>query len=550
MNVVAIIMDEPLPETTKTDSTVNGHNLNDVPESTNYNVGDEDHVEQKDDNEDRSDVLVKPTFDIKLHGEIIKDKIFNKENLENPDTCTTSDSTIHNNSESLNINQSGNISNDLQGTHFDHFNVNDIGDDVDPGPSEDVLQEQRELKRKTFSTLVTINVIAFLASFFYWIQNGVFPYLTRSLGVSPEMFGYIESTFAFYQLIGSPIFGRCGDVFGTRIVMMISELASTISYITLAVASNIGMLFLSRVPALAMHNLQGSYMIISDITLPDDRANMLGKLGVSHGLGMVTGSFVGGIVTHIFSERAATVVSACGNIVCVVIIFVFIPKDTKSIRQKLDNLQQKLNRTSLEPPPFSMSSFSITQIFSILKIKIIQYLLFLKIMSAFPFSLIYSMFSIAIMDYFKLGPKYNGAILAYVGILGIFVQGVLIGLLTRKFKDPELIKYSMFLIAASCMFLIVADNIFFFCFLLFPLSIGAITSHIVLLAAITKVVPITDTGSALGLTLALHAVVRSIAPSLGGLLFTSIGWPIFGAVGYVMHLFLSGFVVLNGRKDY
>ena len=146
-------------------------------------------------------------------------------------------------------------------------------------------EEEKELKRKVLLIFIVLNFLGFLGSFSYWMQSGVLPYLTRKLGVYSEVFGYMQSTYAFYQMIGSPIFGRCGDVFGCRCVMIVSEFSSMLSYGSLAFASNVFMLFLSRVPAFAMHNLQGSYMIITDITLPKDRARMLGILGVSHGLG-------------------------------------------------------------------------------------------------------------------------------------------------------------------------------------------------------------------------------------------------------------------------
>ena len=163
---------------------------------------------------------------------------------------------------------------------------------------ESDLEEQRQLKRKIFMTLIVVNVVAFFSSFSYWIQSGVLPYLTRKLGVNAQVFGYMQSTFALYQLIGSPIFGRFGDVFGCRLVLAVSEFASSIAYGSLAFASNIEMLFLSRVPAFAMHSLQGSYMIITDVTLPSDRANMLGKLGVSHGIGMLRHKFMFSWLIH------------------------------------------------------------------------------------------------------------------------------------------------------------------------------------------------------------------------------------------------------------
>lgn len=146
-------------------------------------------------------------------------------------------------------------------------------------------EEEKKLKKRIRNIFIILNIMGFLGSFSYWMQSGVLPYLTRKLGVYSSVFGYMQSTYAFYQMVGSPIFGRCGDVFGCRCVMIVSELSSVLSFGSLAFATNVFMLFLSRVPALAMHNLQGSYMIITDITLPEDRAKMLGILGVSHGLG-------------------------------------------------------------------------------------------------------------------------------------------------------------------------------------------------------------------------------------------------------------------------
>ena len=264
---------------------------------------------------------------------------------------------------------------------------------------------------------------------------------------------------------------------------------------------------------------------------------------------MIAGSFVGGIVTELLNEEAATLVAAGGNIFCGVVIIIFIPSDTKSIRRSLEHIYKTdaIVNNSTDPPKIGLS-LGLKEILSVLKMKNIKYLLFIKILSTFPFGLAYSMFTMAIMDYYHLGPRENGIILAYVGALGIFIQGFLIGLLTGKFGDATLVKYAMILNTAAFLFLVIAENIFFFCFLILPLAIGGTVSHIVLTSAVTKVVPIEDTGSALGLTLALHALVRSIAPTLGGLVFTTVGWPFIGVIGYAIHLFLSGFIVLYGRE--
>ena len=62
---------------------------------------------------------------------------------------------------------------------------------------------------------------------------------------------------------------------------------------------------------------------------------------------------------------------------------------------------------------------SVKKIFKILKIPKVAYLLAVKCICGIPFGIFQSMFSIVAMEYFKLGPKENGIVLSYVGILSI-----------------------------------------------------------------------------------------------------------------------------------
>ena len=190
------------------------------------------------------------------------------------------------------------------------------------------------------------------------------------------------------------------------------------------------------------------------------------------------------------------------------------------------------------------------EIIKVFNLPNVKYLLFIKITAAFPFSLVYSFFSMAVMDYYHLGPRVNGIILAYVGLLVIFIQGFLVGVVTKYIVDPTIIKYCMYLNTMAFLFLVVSDDIIMLCIVFFPLAIGGTISHIVITATITKLVPTEDTGSALGLTLGLHGFIRIIAPSVGGIIFNHVGWPFFGVVGYSMSLFVAIYIVMFGNEDY
>ena len=264
-------------------------------------------------------------------------------------------------------------------------------------------------------------------------------------------------------------------------------------------------------------------------------------------LGMIVGSSVGGLLTEAVGEEFTPLVAASGNLVAAVLVILFIPSDTKRIRRQLSSLRV----AEKSDDDVTMTSLlGLKEIIQVLHMPNIAYLLAVKITTAFPFSLVYSFFSMAVMDYFHLGPRLNGILLAYIGVLVILTQGFLVGMVTSRFTDPYIIKHAIFINAAAFLLLIVASEILVLCVVFLPLVVGGTLSHIVITAAITKIVPIEHTGSALGLTLALHGLIRTVAPTAGGLIFNNIGWPFFGVVGYTLSGLVSVYIVLSGREEY
>ena len=71
------------------------------------------------------------------------------------------------------------------------------------------------------------------------------------------MFGYMETVFAVAMLLGGPLFGRFGDVFGARAALFVALTSSFLTYAILSQASSIFALFLSRFMAFMMHVMHG-----------------------------------------------------------------------------------------------------------------------------------------------------------------------------------------------------------------------------------------------------------------------------------------------------
>ena len=82
-------------------------------------------------------------------------------------------------------------------------------------------------------------------------------------------------------------------------------------------------------------------MVMTDVSGTVKRADALGKLGVSYGVGMIIGPTVGGFVTTYFNnllatdenqgvgERYAAALAAAICVVAIVIVLMFVPRTTK-----------------------------------------------------------------------------------------------------------------------------------------------------------------------------------------------------------------------------
>ena len=96
--------------------------------------------------------------------------------------------------------------------------------------------------------------------------------MTKKLGVDPVVFGYLQTTFAVVQLCGGPFYGRFGDLFGGKAALLLAFIASSMAYSLLAIANSIPLLFLSRIPSVGMHSMQGKKIILLDriISISED----------------------------------------------------------------------------------------------------------------------------------------------------------------------------------------------------------------------------------------------------------------------------------------
>ena len=115
-----------------------------------------------------------------------------------------------------------------------------------------------------------------------------------------RIFGLFATAWALMQFIFSPLLGALSDRFGRRPVVLLSNLGLAIDYVLMAFAPSLIWLFIGRVMSGATAaSISTAFAYLADITAPEKRAGVFGKVGAAFGAGFIIGPAAGGLLGQI-----------------------------------------------------------------------------------------------------------------------------------------------------------------------------------------------------------------------------------------------------------
>ena len=122
-------------------------------------------------------------------------------------------------------------------------------------------------------------------------------FLNNDTAAAARVFGVFGTAWALMQFFFSPVLGMLSDRFGRRPVVLLSNLGLALDYVLMALAPSLAWLFVGRlISGITSASYSTAFAYLTDITAPENRAAVFGKVGAAFGAGFILGPAIGGLL--------------------------------------------------------------------------------------------------------------------------------------------------------------------------------------------------------------------------------------------------------------
>jgi len=149
-----------------------------------------------------------------------------------------------------------------------------------------------------------------------------------------RIFGVFGTAWALMQFVFSPVLGALSDRFGRRPVVLLSNFGLAADYVLMALAPSLIWLFIGRIiSGITSASISTAFAYIADITPPERRAAIFGRVGAAFGAGFILGPALGGLLGEVGPRApfwAAAGLSFLNGLYGMLILPESLPKERRS----------------------------------------------------------------------------------------------------------------------------------------------------------------------------------------------------------------------------
>jgi DHA1 family multidrug resistance protein-like MFS transporter len=357
----------------------------------------------------------------------------------------------------------------------------------------------------------------------YGMVMPIMPFYIEHFGAGGTELGWLMSTYSLMQLVSAPLWGILSDRYGRKPILSVGVLGYAVTLFMFGLAKSFAMLFIARSLSgiLSSATMPTAMAYIGDNTPQEEKSKGMGQLGAMVGVGVILGPLMGGLLSTDSLSLPFFIGSGLAFLALLLVIFL-LPESHVS---KSDNGKQ---------------ASPTREIYLRILLSPAGILLLLIFIMSFGMTNFQGMIGLYVVDKLAFDTTQVGTIWMLMGGILILAQGGLVGPLTKKFGDLNLIKVG--LLGGSIGFVLVALAMNYITVMLalgfFILSLAligpALNSYISNFAGESQ-------GTVMGLNSAMTSLGRVVGPLWGGTIYDiNIEYPFYsGAVTLLLGLMVS-----------
>jgi MFS family permease len=336
-------------------------------------------------------------------------------------------------------------------------------------------------------------------------------FYAESFEASPVQVTALMASYSIAQFLFAPAWGALSDRIGRRPVMLGSVAGTAVFLALFASAGELWQLFLFRtLHGACAANIGAAQAYVADVTTPETRARGMGLIGASFGIGFTLGPMVGGLLSP-YSLTAPIWLAAGLSAVNFVWALLRLPESRRAGASS-----GHLGRV-MDP----------VVVLEVLRHPVVGGVIFLAFCATFSFAMLESTFALVAEHVWSMTARSVGLLFGLIGVIGIVIQGGLIGRLVNRFGERPLLATGYALTTSGMALLSFTHEgavwfgggwgpITLGCAIL---AVGTSLANPSLTSLVSRSTSPDEQGKVLGVNQSLSALGRAAAPTMGGWLY-------------------------------
>ncbi len=330
------------------------------------------------------------------------------------------------------------------------------------------------------------------------------------LSARTMMLGLLIAAYPMAQFFGAPIIGALSDNFGRKKLWILSLIGTCIGYILTAIGiftNNIALWFIARIiDGFTGGNISIALSSIADISDEKSKVKNFGLIGMSFGLGLIFGPFIGGMlgdnkISPFFHAWTPLIFAALLTFINIIIVLL--------------NYEDTL-KTRVHTKVSLLTGFK--NIGKALRMNNMRTMFIVLFLLSFGFNFYTQFFQVYLIEKFGFRESNIGMIYAYLGIWIAFTQGFVTRFVSKKLEPGKVLQISLLCTSLFIAAVLLPKNPAYLYFIIpfYAMSNGLTNPNAS--AIVSNMAGKESQGEILGINQSIQSVGQALPPMISGAL--------------------------------